>query len=121
MQVESSAIPMLTIDEVEKVQRQKIEETELLNRFSGCSKRQRKTSLRCSRPTYRAQATKNAIFSAVFPARAFERSQLSLATTFYFFNNKVHKTTLSCEYTSLRTVAYNVHFYSKTPNENLDV
>ena len=43
MQVESSAIPMLTIDEVEKVQRQKIEETELLNRFSGCSKRQPKT------------------------------------------------------------------------------
>ena len=43
MQVESSAIPLLTIDEVEKVQRQKIEETELLNRFSGCSKRQPKT------------------------------------------------------------------------------
>ena len=34
---------MLTIDEVEKVQRQKIEETELLNRFSGCSKKQPKT------------------------------------------------------------------------------
>ena len=43
MKVESSAIPLLTIDEVEKVQRQKIEETELLNRFSGCSKRQPKT------------------------------------------------------------------------------
>ena len=42
MQVESSAIPRLTIDEVEKVQRQKIEETELPNRFSGCSKRQPK-------------------------------------------------------------------------------
>ena len=65
MQVESSATPLLTIDEVEKVQRKKIEETELLNRFSGCSKRQ------------------NAIFSAVFPARAWERSELSLATTLY--------------------------------------
>ena len=42
MQVESSATPLLTIDEVEKVQRQKIEETELLNRCSGCSKRQPK-------------------------------------------------------------------------------
>ena len=34
MQVESRATPLLTIDEVEKVHRQRIEETELLNRFS---------------------------------------------------------------------------------------
>ena len=96
MQVESRATPLLTIDEVEKVHRQRIEETELLNRFSGCSKRQ----------------PKNAIFSAAFAVRAWERSELSLATaTLYFFNNKVHKATLSCEYTSLRTVAYKAHFY----------
>ena len=42
MQVESSATPLLTIDEVENVQLKKIEETELLNRFSGCSKTQPK-------------------------------------------------------------------------------
>ena len=41
-----------------------------------------------------------------FPARAWQRPELSLTTTPYLFNSKVYKTTLSCEYTSLRAVSY---------------
>ena len=43
MQVESSVTPLLTIDEIENVHLQVIDETERLNCFSGCSKRQPKT------------------------------------------------------------------------------
>ena len=91
MQVESSATPLLTVDEEEKVLRQRIEETELLNRFSGCSKTQQKTP-------FLLHVRENAL------------SYLLQLQLFIFFNNKVHKTTLSCEYTSLRTVALRSSF-----------
>ena len=99
MQVESSATPLLTIDEVEKslighvfqltygAMIHKLVQQWNLIHISGCPKK----------------TLKNAVFSAAFfAARAWERSALSLKTAPYFFNGKVYKTTLSCEYTSLR-------------------
>ena len=43
-------------------------------------------------------------YSVFFFLPTWERSELSLATTPYLFNSEVDKTTLSCEYTSLRAV-----------------
>ena len=93
LKVESSTTPQLTIDEVEKVQRQRIAsfighafqltyaalidkliQQEKLNRFNGCSKRKNKYS----------------IFSAVILARAWERYKVSLATNPYFGHEQQH-------------------------------
>ena len=99
MQVEWSTTTLLTIDEVEKslighvfqltygAMIHKLVQQWNLIHISGCPKK----------------TLKNAVFSAAFfAARAWERSALSLKTAPYFFNGKVYKTTLSCEYTSLR-------------------
>ena len=114
MQVESSAIPMLTIDEVEKVQRQKIEETELLNRFSGCSKRPPKTPflalfflhVRLNAPSYLLQQL--FIFLTIKYIRQLYRASILLYAP-------LHTTLISTVKPQRKTLTYN---YKNTNNKN---